>query len=373
MDLVIKEVLSAKELNDFVDLPYVLYKNEKNWIPPMRMDEKASLLPEKNPAFEFCKTKFWVAYHNNQCVGRIGAIINPIWIDKIGEKIGRFTRAEFINDIHVARELFIAAETWLKNEGMKGMYGPLGFSNLDHQGLLIEGQDWLPSVASDFHFAYYFPIYEQLGFVKEIDWLEFRITFPTEMPEKAYKVANLLKTRYGLRSINFTSKKALEPFKNKVFELFNHAFTGLFGTYPLTDKLSTYYVNKFFPLLNPRYVKIVVDSNDEMVGFLIGLPSLSAAMQKAKGKLLPFGWWHLQKALKKPVEMDLLLTGIKPEMQKLGVVSLLMNELWAEANKDGVRDVETTAMLENNNVAIQMWKSFEHIQHKRKRCFKKMF
>jgi GNAT superfamily N-acetyltransferase len=373
MALVIKEVLTGKELNDFVNLPYQLYKTEKNWVPPLKMDERNALIPEKNPAFEICKVKLWVAYRDGKCVGRIGGIIIPLWIEKTGEKIGRFTRPEFINDIEVAKALFATVEEWIRSQGMVGMHGPMGFSNLDHQGLLIEGQDWLPSVGSDYHLAYYKDIYDQLGFQKEIDWLEFRITFPTELPEKSFKVADMLKTRYGLRILNFTSKKELSLYKTKVFDLYNKAFSELFGTYPLPEKLKQFYIQKYFPILNPRYVKIVLDREDEMVGFIIGLPSLSAAMQKARGKLLPFGWWHLQKALNKPKEMDLLLTGVKPELQKLGVAALLMNEIWLAANKDGVKFVETTGMLENNNVAIQMWKSFEHIQHKRKRCFRKMF
>jgi GNAT superfamily N-acetyltransferase len=373
MNLVIKEVLTKKELNDFVYLPYQLYKNEKNWVPPLLADEKSALLPEKNPAYDFCKVKLWVAYRDGICVGRIGGIIIPQWIEKNDEKMGRFTRPEFINDLSVAKALFEKVEEWIKSEGMVGMLGPLGFSNLDHQGLLIEGQDWLPSIASDYHFAYYHEIYQQLGFAKEVDWLEFRITFPTELPEKSFKVADLLKTRYGLRPLSFTSKKELEPYKEKIFNLFNKAFSELFGTYPLPEKLTKYYINKYFPILNPRYVKIVVDSDNEMVGFIIGLPSLSVAMKKAKGKILPFGWWHLKKALSHPTEMDLMLTGVKPELQKLGVSALLMNEIWKSANSDGVRYVETTGMLENNNVAIQMWKMFEHIQHKRKRCFRKMF
>ncbi|HEY4788081.1 MAG TPA: hypothetical protein VIH57_18630 [Bacteroidales bacterium] len=373
MDLLIKEVTSDKELHDFVNLPYQLYKSEKFWVPPLKIEEKNALIPEKNPAYDFCKVKLWVAYRNGRCVGRIGGIIIPLWIEKTGEKMGRFTRPEFIDDIEVAQALFSRVEKWIRSEGMDGIHGPLGFSNLDHQGLLIEGHDWLPSVGSDYHFAYYHDIYQKLGFKKEIDWLEFRITFPAELPEKSFKVADMLKTRYGLRIINFSTKKELEPYKTKVFELFNKAFCELFGTYPLPENLSNFYIQKYFPILNPRYVKVVLDTNEEMVGFIIGLPSLSEAMQKANGKLLPFGWWHLQKALSKPKEMDLLLTGVKPELQKLGVAALLMNEIWSAANKDGVKFVETTGMLENNSVAIQMWKSFDHIQHKRKRCFRKMF
>lgn len=373
MELIIKEVQSKKELNDFVNLPYKLYKTEKNWVPPMRVDEISALIPEKNPAFETCNAKFWVAYRGKECVGRIGAMIIPLWIEKTGETLGRFTRPEFINDIAVAKALFSTVEEWLRSQGMPGMLGPLGFSNLDHQGLLIEGQDWLPSIASDYHLPYYQNIYQQLGFEKEIDWLEFRITFPAELPEKAFKVADMIKTRYGLRSMSFSSRKELEPYKEEVFKLFNKAFSELFGTYPLPEKLTRFYINKYFPILNPRYVKIVLDSNNEMVGFIIGLPSLSKAMKKANGKLLPFGWWHLLRAINHPKEMDLLLTGVKPELQKLGVVSLLMNELWIAANSDGVKYVESTGMLENNNVALQMWKMFDHIQHKRKRCFRKMF
>ncbi len=371
MAIEIKEVIDNKTLNDFVNLPYTLYKNEANWVPPMKKDELHALLPEKNPAFEFCKVKLWVAYQDSKCVGRIGGIINDLWIEKKGESIGRFTRPEFINDPKVSQLLFSAVEQWFKSEGMVEMQGPLGFSNLDHQGCLIEGHDWLPSVASDYHMAYYQEHFDALGYEKEIDWVEFRITFPEALPEKAFKVADMLTKRYGLKALNFTSGKELEPYKQKVFDLFNKAFAELFGTFQLPEKMVQFYINKYFPILNPRYVKIILDKEDELAGFLIALPSLSEAMQKAKGKLLPFGWWHIMKALKKPKEMDLMLTGVKPELQKMGVAALLMNDLWKTAKEDGVKYVETTGMLENNHVAIQMWKSFEHIQHKRKRCYKK--
>lgn len=371
MGIIIKEVADNQTLNDFVQLPYQLYKNETNWVPPMMSDEKSALIPEKNPAFDFCKVKFWVAYKDGKCVGRIGGIINALWIEKKGEKIGRFTRPEFIDDQEVSALLMTTVENWLKEEGMVEVQGPLGFSNLDHQGCLIEGHDWLPSVASDYHMAYYLNHFEQLGYEKEIDWVEFRITFPDALPEKSFKVADMLINRYGLQPLNFSSSKELEPYKEKVFELFNKAFAELFGTFELPQKLIDFYMSKFFPMLNARYVKIILDKEGEMAGFLIALPSLSKAMQKAKGKLLPFGWWHLMRALKKPNEMDLMLTGVKPELQRMGVAALLMNDLWKTAKEDGIKYVETTGMLENNHVAIQMWKSFDHIQHKRKRCFKK--
>lgn len=369
MAIIIKEVNDKTTLNDFVSLPYHLYQNHPYWVPPIRKDEENAIKEQTNPAFEFCKAKFWVAYQNNRCVGRIGAIIIDLWNKKNDQKYGRFTRTEFIDDKNVTEELFKVAEEWLRGQGMEYVHGPLGFSNLDHQGVLVEGHDWLPSVVSDYHFEYYHKHIEALGYNKEIDWLEFRITFPDALPEKSYKVAEMLKSRYSLETLNFKSKKELEPYKTKVFELFNQAFSQLFGTYALPQKMIDFYIEKFFPILQPKYVKIVLDKDKELAGFLIALPSLSEAMKKAGGKLFPFGWYHIYKAMTQPKEIDLMLTGVRPEFQKLGVAALLMNELWLTAKADGIKKVETTGMLENNHVAIQMWKSFDHIQHKRKRCY----
>jgi len=373
MSIQIVEVSSKKQIKQFVEFPYQLYKNNKFWLPALKGDEYSALDVEKNPAFDFCEAKFWIALKGSEVVGRIGAIVNDLWIEKIGEKIGRITRIEAIDDAEVFKLLIQTAEDYLKSKGMVGVMGPLGFSNLDHSGILIEGQDHMPVMASDYHFAYYKKHIEDNGYTKERDWLEFRITFPDALPEKSVKVANMIKKRYGLTPVNFTSKKELEPYKEKIFKVFNDAFSGLFGTFRLPDRMIKYYIDKFFPALNPRYVKVILDKENELAGFIIALPSLSKALQKAKGKLLPFGWYHLKKAIDNPSEMDLMLTGVRPEFQKLGLAALLTNELWNTANNDGVKFVETTGMLEDNNVAIQMWKSFDHIQHKRKRCFKKMF
>ncbi len=373
MSIKIVEVLDQGQRKKFVDFPYQLYKNNPYWVPPMKADELSAITPEKNPAYDFCEAKFWLAYKGNQVVGRIGAIVNSLWIEKIGEKMGRITRIEFVDDFEVVKPLFLTAEAWLKEKGMIGVMGPLGFSNLDHSGVLVEGHDRIPCMASDYHFDYYKGHIENLGYEKRIDWLEFRITFPDALPEKALKVSEMIKKRYSLQSVNFTSKAELEPYREKIFKVFNEAFSGLFGTFRLPERLVKFYIDKFFPALNPRYVKVILDKEGEMAAFLVALPSISKALQKAKGKLFPFGWWHLKKALDKPSEMDLMLTGVKPELQKLGLAAILMNDLWKTANSDGVKFVETTGMLEDNHVAIQLWKSFDHIQHKRKRCYKKMF
>ncbi len=359
MKPVIEEVINTRQRKEFIDLPYRLYKNNKYWVPPIKTDEIDSITPEKNSAFNFCNAKFWIVRKNKKVVGRIGAIINSIWIKKIGENVGRITRIEMIDDAEVANLLLKTAENWLISEGMNKVMGPLGFSNLDHSGLLIEGFNHIACMASDYHFEYYHKHIENYGYTKERDWLEFRLTFPKQLTEKSYKVAEIIKKRYNLKALNFKSSKELEPYKDKIFSVFNEAFAGLFGTFKLPDKLIKLYIEKFFPIINPRYVKIILDKNNELAGFIIALPSLSKALQKANGKLLPLGWWHIKKALKNPNEIDLMLTGISPEYQKQGLAALLMNELWETANIDNIKYVETTGMLEDNFVAIQMWKSFD--------------
>lgn len=373
MSIQIQEVTTDKHRKQFVDFQFKLYKNDPYWVPQLKKDEISGIDPTKNPAFKFCEAKFWLALKNGEIVGRIGAIINSLIIEKTGENILRFTRPEFIDDEEVANALFDTVKNYALAKKMDGINGPLGFSNLDHQGLLIEGHDWLPSVASDFHKAYYKKHYERLGFEKEIDWLEFRLTFPDKLPDKAKRVAQMVKKRYSMESLSFKTKEDLSEIKEPVFSVFNDAFRDLYGTFEFPDYYVRYNIEKFFPMLNPDLVHVLQDNDGEMAAFIVGIPSLSKAMRKAKGKLFPLGWYYLSRALKKPKEMDLVLTGVKKEYQSLGLISILMNDLWQAANLYGIRFVETTAMLENNHIAIQLWKSFDHIQHKRKRCYKYTF
>lgn len=367
----IKEVCTLEEQKQFVQLPFDLYKNSPFWVPSMKKDELEALQKGKNPALDFCDTQFWIAWQGGKCVGRIGAIINPIHNEKTGEKNIRFTRFECIKDTAVATALLETAEQWGQEKGMTDIVGPLGFSNLDHQGMLIEGFDYLPSVASEYHHPYYQTFFENKGYEKEIDWVEFRLTFPEVIPEKASRVAEMVKKRYQLEIIHPQTKKELFAYKDRVFEVFNSAFKDLYSTYVLNQEMIDFYCNKYFNVLNPKLIKFVSNQAGDLLGFIICMPSLSEAMQKAKGKLLPWGWYHLHKALNKPKEADLMLTGVIPEALKMGVSSLLVNELWKELSKLGVQYVETTGMLETNQQAISYWKNFENIQHKRKRCFRK--
>lgn len=368
MPIEIKEVDNKKLFKDFVNVQFTIYKNNKFWVPPIKADEIKALQKEFNPAFRFCDAKFWTAYKDSKCVGRIGAIINHKYNEKTGKKVGRFTRAEFIDDTEVSAKLFEIAQNWLKENGMTAVEGPLGFTNLDHQGMLVEGFDHLPSAASEYHLPYYQDHMVRLGFKKEIDWIEFRL-FLEGVPEKAKRVSEIIKKRNGLTVKSFKSTSELKPYAIKLFEILNEAFKDLFSVVHLDKEMIDYYVNRYLMMLNPSFIRLIFDKNQELVAFIIGLPSLSEGLQKANGKLFPFGWWHIKKSLNKPKVVDLMLTGIMPEYQGKGVAAILINELQSEMEKHNVTEVETTGIFETNQKAIQNWKNYEHIQHKRKRCW----
>lgn len=371
MTIEIKEVKTLSDRKSFVNVQFEIYKNNRFWVPPLKKAEVHSIDHSFNPAFEFTEAKFWLAFKNGKCMGRIGAIINPSYNEKTGEKKGRFTRLEFFDDREVFEALITTAENWVREKGMKAIHGPLGFSNLDLQGLLVEGFEHLPSIGSVYHQPYYYQYLEDFGYEKENDWIEFRLFPPTEIPEKVLKINEVVKQRYGFHILHFKSSKELKPYGEMVFKVLNEAFSELPYVIPLNDKMIRYYTEKYFNLLNPKLVKIILNKDNEVVGFILGFPSLSEAMQKAKGRLYPFGFLHIMRQMKHPKVVDLMLTGIKNEQQGQGVAALLMTELQKEINKLGVEAVETTGIFETNIKAIQNWKNYDHIQHKRKRCYVK--
>ena len=369
MSLTIKQVINSSDMKSFVNLPFEIYKNNNMWIPPIKADEMKVFSAKTNPAFEFCDSAFWLVYKNVKCVGRIGAIVNDEYNAKMNEKVGRVARAEFYDDAEVVDLLFSTAEKWLKDRGMVSVRGPLGFTNLDLQGLLVEGFDQLPSIGSVYHLPYYQTHFERVGYQKEIDWLEFRLTLAKEIPEKALKLKDIIKKRFGLQTKAFTKSKDLISYSDDVLNLLEKAFSDLHFVTNFTPALRKFYVEKYFKLLNPKFVKLVFSKENVLVGFIIGLPSLSEAMQKANGKIFPFGIFHILKALKKPQVVDLLLTGIDPQLQAQGISALLITELQQTMIDHNVRYVETTGIFEDNHKAIQHWKEYENIQHKRRRCF----
>lgn len=367
----LKEVTSSADIKEFINFPFGLYKENKFWIPPIKKEEFKQIDPKTNPAYKFCDARFWTAWEEKKCVGRVGAIINHTYNDKIGKKMGRISRLEFVDNDEVSSELFAVAENWLKEKGMVAVHGPLGFTNFDNQGLLIGGFDYLPSIASVMHFPYYQKHFENNGYEKEIDWVEFRLTI-AEVPEKAQRLAEIIKTRNNLEVIRFTNKSDLKLYLKDVFHLLNKAFAELPYVAPFSDDMITFSAAKYLEVLQPEYI-VVIKKENEIVGFIVGLPSLSEAMQKAKGSLFPFGFQHVLKALKKPEVVDLLLTGVDPQFQKLGLPAILINELQKTLIEKKVKFVETTGMFETNLKGATHWKNYDHIQHKRRRCFVKEF
>ncbi len=370
MAIEIVPVRTKSDRKKFVNLPFEIYKGNAYWVPPIKKDEIASITPEKNPAMQDTESEFWLAKKNGKIVGRIGAILSPAYNQKTGKKYVRFSRPEFFNDYEVSQALFETVEKWAKERNAVAIHGPLGFTNLDNQGLLIRGFEHLPSIASVYHLPYYQEHIEKQGYEKEMDWLEFRLKLAREIPPKAVRLKQMIAKRYNLTVHHFSDKKEMKKYGHQVFRLLNEAFSELPYVVPLKESLVDFYVNKYFDLLNPDFVKIVTHES-EVVAFIIGLPSLSKAMQKANGSLFPLGFVHILKALKKPEVVDLLLTAIKPEYQAKGLSALLITELQEVLIKYGVREVETTGIFETNKKAIQHWKNYEHIQHKQRRCFVK--
>jgi hypothetical protein len=368
MSIDIVKLKTKSDYKEFAKLPFEIYKGNKYWVPPIIKDEIKSLDPKQNPAMEYCDSQFWLAKKGGKTVGRIGAIIHPTYNEKVGEKLGRFSRLEFIDDKDVFKALMDTAIDWLKERGMEKAHGPLGFSNLDTQGMLIEGFDHLASVASVYHMDYYKKHLEAYGFDKENDWVEFRLTLGERARQKALRGSQLIKKRYGFEVLKFEKNEQIKPYVKDIFNILNDAFVNLPYVSPFNEKMINLYADKYFQVINPKYVRLV-KKDDQVVGFIVAVPSLSEAMQKANGKLFPFGFTHVLKAMKNPTVLDFFLTGVVPEYDNAGVAVIMFAEIQDEMMSAGIDQMETTGIFETNHNVISNWKNYEHIQHKRRRCF----
>ncbi len=369
MAITLQTVKSPKQKKDFVNLPFEIYRNNAYWVPPIKSDELKSLDTSHNPAMRFCDAEFWVAYRNNQPVGRIGAIINHNYNKKVGKKLGRFSKLEFFDDKAVFVALMDKAIYWLREKGIKTVHGPLGFTNLDNQGLLIKGFDYLPSIASVYHLPYYQKHIEKYGFRKEIDWVEFRLTIGQKAIEKSNRGAALIKKRFGYEVIRFDKKSQVLPYANELFHILNESFAHLPFVSHFDEKMVEAYKNKYLKAVNPRYVYFL-KKEGEIIGFIMGVPSLSEALRKTKGNLFPFGFYHIMNAINHPKQViDFYLAGVKPQYENTGAAVILYAEIQNQMLRDGIHIIETTGEFETNQHAISNWKNFDHIQHKRRRCF----
>ncbi len=363
-----------KQLKEFVNFGVNFYKGNKYFVPPLLTDDINTLSPDKNPAFEFCESEYFMAYRDGKPVGRIAAIINHKVNKKDNKKELRFGFIEFIDDIEVTKALFDAAITWGKQKGMTSILGPLGFTDMDHEGALVEGFDELSTMATIYNYPYYPEHFEKLGFEKKADWVEFQMTVPDAIPEKHVLISEIVKKKYGLHTVRYNNRKKLVAEIGKpLFHLINEAYNDLFGYSPLSDRQIDHYIKNYLPIIRFDHLSIIKDAEDNLVGVGIAVPSMSRALQKSHGKFFPFGWYHLRRALflNKTDIVDLLLVAIKPEYQGKGVNALLFTDLIPSFQKCKYKYAESNPELELNQKVQSQWQYFETRQHKRRRAFGK--
>lgn len=374
MAILIKKVSNKKDLKRFIRFNYELYKNNPYSVPDLYDDMVGTFSTEKNAAFEFCEADYFLAYKDDKLVGRVAAIINRRANETWNKKEVRFGWIDFVDDPEVSKALLDTVEAWGKERGMEAIVGPLGFTDMDAEGMLVEGFDQLSTMATIYNYPYYPQHMERLGFEKEADWVEYKLTVPDKLPEKFVRISEIILQKYNLKIRKLKRSEIKEKnYGQKIFDLINEAYAPLYGYSKMTQGQINQYIKTYLPLIDLRMVSLVEDEAGELVAVGISMPSLSKALQKAKGKMLPFGWFHLLKALfvKKPNVLDLLLVGVKPEYQSKGVNALLFYDLVPTYQKMGFKYGESNPELELNKKVQAQWSAFKSVQHKRRRAFRK--
>lgn len=371
----IKEIpLKKRELKKFVEFANNLYKGNDCYVPPLLMDDVNTLRPEGNPAFDFCESACWMAYREGKPVGRIAGIINKTVNERTGKKDARFGFVDFIDDAEVVDALFKTVEDWARVKGMTELVGPLGFTDMDYEGMLVEGFDRLGTMATIYNYPYYPKHMERMGFQPDADWVEFFMKVPREVPAKMKRVCEIVRNRFGLRTAELTTRKKLkEQYGHKLFQVINEAYDQLYGYSPLTPRQIDHYIKMYLDIISLDSVCVIVDKDDNLVGIGISMPSLSRALQKSGGKLFPMGWLPIIKALRGRAAdtVDLLLVAIKPEYQNKGVNALLFEYMIPRYNALGFKYAESNPELETNSNVQKQWEYFETEQHKRRRSYRK--
>jgi len=373
MSIEIKKISTNADLTKFIKFPYKIYSGNKYWCPPLHSDEKQTLRKDKNPAFEFCESEYWLAYKGTESVGRIAGIINHKANKRWNEQLVRFGWIDFIDDPEVSGKLIETVENWGKEKGMKGIHGPLGFSDMDNEGMLIYGFNELATISSIYNHPYYPEHFQKMGFLKAADWMQFEITITPIIPEKFIKMAALVEQKYNLHVVKVKKAKELIPYARKMFIMLNEAFDDLYGYSQLSEKQMDIYIKKYFGFIRPEFVSLVLDTNDDVIGFGISLPSLTTALQRCKGKLFPFGFLHLLKAFKRNHFVDMALVGVRPDYQTKGVLAMVYRDLHKSYTDYNILKATTNPQLEDNVKALSIWKNFEGRQHIRRRCWIKNF
>ncbi len=371
-ELTIREVKTKAERRIFVDFPNRFYRNDPNFVPAFYGDDMADWDPRKNPAFEYCEARAFLAYRGDEVVGRIGAILSHKANETWGTKRMRFSQVDFIDDPEVSDALFGTVEAWAREKEMEEVHGPLGFCDLDREGMLVEGFDRKSMFITYYNRPYYIDHMTRLGYVKDTDWIEHLIPlngWDDPNYKRLKRISDVMLKRTGYRKVEVRNRSDVKPYVRKAFELVNIAYAPLYGVVELNERQIDKYVNKFLPLIDPDFACLIIDDNDELMGFGVGAPSMAEAMRKCHGRLFPFGWAGVLKALRKNDTLDLFLIAVRPELQGSGINGIIMEHLFTGCNKHGIVRAETGPQLETNHKVHSQWKMFGIEPHKRRRCF----
>jgi len=373
MTLDIREVTSQKDLRDFIRFPFSLYKDNPYWIPQLTRDEFELFNPKKNPALSLCETKQWLAVRDGKIIGRIAGIINRNEAES--ERLARFGWIDFMDEKEIADQLLLAVESWAKEKGLTGLHGPLGFSDMDPEGMLVEGFDSPATIATIYNYEYYPTYLESLGYEKAVDWVEGRGSVPPEPSKRLVRTAQLVESRFKIQTLKIKSRKHAATRGREMFNILNKSYENLYGFHPLTNEQIDYYIKQYLGFVLPDLMSMIVNEADELVGFAVAMPSLASAFKKANGKLFPFGFYHILRGLKTSKTADLYLIGVLPEYQKMGVTALIFRDLIRAFNKRGITKAITNQMLEENQHILTQFNDYQENgeMYKRRRCYIKHF
>ena len=368
-DIKVKQVLNSSDLELFIKFPMELYKGNPYYVPPLINEEKSIWVKEENPALQYSEAAQFLANKGENIVGRIAVMINHKEEKELGIRKVRFGWLDFIDDIEVSKALINTAIEYAKSKGISKIEGPMGFTNLDKAGMLTKGFDKLATMIGIYNFDYYPKHMEQLGLVKEKEWVEFEINFPDTLPDKVEKFSRLIAEKYELELVKFKAKKDILPLVDSMFKLLDDTYKNLSTYTPITEEQIKHYKEKYFKFIDKDYIVCIKDKSGSLISFAITMPSYSKALQKAKGKLFPFGWWHLLNAGKKNDRANFYLIGIHPQYQKRGVTAIIFKEIYETFKKKGVKFLETNPELEENASIQALWQDYHPTNHKRRRTY----
>lgn len=349
MTVLVREVTAKSDLRKFINLPAQIHRDHSNWVPPIYLDDREYFSPAKNKSFTYCDTVLYLAWKDDKPAGRIMGIIHHPYNKLHNEQHVRFSWMETYNDPEVFDALMHAVENWGRQKGMTHLVGPLAFSDKDPQGFLIDGFQETVVIASNCNFPYMVDLTERYGFRGKTDLVVYKIPIPDELPPIFGKVASRYAQREtGLKVVEFTSRRKVRPYIHRVMGLVNETFTQIYGFYPYTLKEMDDFANRFLYLINPRYIKVIVNEKDEAVAFVLGMSDISSGIRKAKGKLIPFGWIHIVRASKRTKQLNLLLGAIRPDYQGRGLDMLMGARLLKSALETGKTMMDSHLELEDN-------------------------